>query len=239
MKGATEQVKGGSPRTFSPHGYENFKPQRKQRSRRLLWIIGALIILVALAIGLGVGLGLGLNSGGNGSGSGSGSPSPSQPSPTGTITNRTLWQPAVNTSWQIVLQNPILIDSSNTTTTPNVDAFDIDLFTNTQDSITMLHSLGTKVICYFSAGSYEPGRPDSSNFTSSDLGKGLDGWPGEKWLQINSQNVRNIMSARIQLASAKGCDAVDPDNVDGYVSPSSSMTCWRWAEYLTDCVSLL
>jgi hypothetical protein len=46
----------------------------------------------------------------------------------------------------------------------------------------------------------------------------LDGWPGEVWVNISSTNVRNIMSKRLELASHKGCDAVDPDNMDGYVS---------------------
>jgi hypothetical protein len=74
------------------------------------------------------------------------------------------------------------------------------------------------VICYFSAGSYEPGRPDSGDFKKEDMGAGLDGWPGEKWLKLSSENVRNIMKKRIDLAWKKGCDGVDPDNVDGYVS---------------------
>lgn len=72
------------------------------------------------------------------------------------------------------------------------------------------------MICYFSAGSYESNRPDSGNFTASDKGKELDGWPGEYWLNTKSSNVRSIMSARIALAESKGCDGVDPDNIDAY-----------------------
>lgn len=74
------------------------------------------------------------------------------------------------------------------------------------------------MLCYFSAGSYEPDRPDSNNFKSSDMGKELSGWPQEKWLDLNSNNVRDIMSKRLQLAAQNGCDGVDPDNTDGYVS---------------------
>lgn len=50
------------------------------------------------------------------------------------------------------------------------------------------------------------------------MGAELDGWPGERWLKLSSENVRNIMKKRIDLAWRKGCDGVDPDNVDGYVS---------------------
>ncbi|GAM86500.1 hypothetical protein ANO11243_045140 [Dothideomycetidae sp. 11243] len=195
-------------------------PSRFRRSRKLLWIIVGVLVVIVLGVGLGVGLGLGLggsddNSGQSGSGN-STSPTPAFPSPTGNVTNRVFWQPAVNSTWQIVLLNPIEVDASATKTVPDVQVFDIDLFTNNQSTIATLHSLGKKVICYFSAGSYEPGRPDSSEFQPADLGKELDGWPGEKWLQLNSQNVRKIMSARIKLASEQGCDAIDPDNVDGY-----------------------
>ncbi|KAL3422765.1 endo alpha-1,4 polygalactosaminidase precursor [Phlyctema vagabunda] len=124
--------------------------------------------------------------------------------------NGTYWQPKAGTSWQIVLST-VLNDTS-----ANVEVFDIDLFTNTAEKITELHKLGKKVICYFSAGSYENFRPDSSSFQTGDYGKGLDGWEGEWWVNTKSANVRAIMAARLDLAMAKGCDGVDPDNIDGY-----------------------
>ena len=136
------------------------------------------------------------------------------PSPTA----RPLWQPRVNATWQIVLQNAILLDASAPAPTPDVDVFDIDLFDTPVETIARLHALGKKVVCYFSAGSYEPGRPDSGDFQEGDMGKGLDGWPGERWLRLGSENVRGIMVGRVRLAHEKGCDGVDPDNVDGFVS---------------------
>ncbi|PWN32697.1 family 114 glycoside hydrolase, partial [Meira miltonrushii] len=71
-------------------------------------------------------------------------------------------------------------------------------------------------ICYFSAGSYEDWRPDAKKFHKKDLGAPLEGWQGESWLNVRSANVHNIMKARLDLAVKKGCNAVDPDNVDGY-----------------------
>lgn len=129
--------------------------------------------------------------------------------------NGNLWQPASGASWQIVLSEKI---DAASTLSPDVDIYDIDMFGNDATTISQLHAKGKKVICYFSAGSYEPYREDSSQFTSSDMGSTLDGWPDEKWLDLSSTNVRNIMTKRIQLAASKGCDAVDPDNVDGFVS---------------------
>ena len=131
--------------------------------------------------------------------------------------------PAVGTTWQIMLIQPPKVDKNTASMTPDVAVYDVDLFDATKNGadttiIDNLHRLGKKVICYFSAGSYEPRRPDSSQFSQADLGANVTGWPGEKWLNLKSQKVADIMTARIQLAGRMGCDAVDPDNMDAYVS---------------------
>jgi len=183
-----------------------------------LTVIIAGVVAALIILGLAIGLGVGLARGSDDNGSKPTSTSPPVPIPSGNTTgNGTYWQPAVKSTWQIVIQDPIMISSENTTTDPDVDIFDIDLFENSNATISVLKNLGKRVICYFSGGSYEPNRPDSSQFSSADIGKALDGWPDEKWVDIRSDNVRNIMANRIALASEKGCDAVDPDNVDGYV----------------------
>ncbi|RMZ13025.1 hypothetical protein D0862_02473 [Hortaea werneckii] len=136
--------------------------------------------------------------------------------------NNTIWQPGARATWQIVLRHPLELSPNAPAIEPDVDVFDIDLFDNPASTIDALHKLDKKVVCYFSAGSYEPYRSDSSQFRESDLGEPLDGWPDEKWLDLNSPNVRRIMADRIALAREKGCDAIDPDNIDGYVSLLSS-----------------
>lgn len=79
--------------------------------------------------------------------------------------------------------------------------------------------MGKKVICYFSAGSREDWRADAKNYATSDYGAPLDPeWEGENWVDVKSTNVRAIVEQRIQRAAEAGCHAVDPDNVDGYVS---------------------
>jgi len=42
---------------------------------------------------------------------------------------------------------------------------------------------GARVICYFSAGSYDHNRPDADQFHDSDIGNKMDGW-NEKWIDI-------------------------------------------------------
>jgi endo-alpha-1,4-polygalactosaminidase (GH114 family) len=122
-----------------------------------------------------------------------------------------VWQPKPGTSWQWQLSGSI-------DTSVDVAMYDIDLVEAPQTVIDELHAKGRIVICYFSAGSREDWRPDAGDFSSSDYGKGLQGWPGETWLDIRSANVRAIMKKRLDLAVQKSCDGVEPDNVDGYAN---------------------
>ena len=103
-----------------------------------------------------------------------------------------------------------------------VDIYDIDLFDVEAEAITALHARGHRVICYFSAGSWEDWRSDAASFPSAALGKALEGWPDEKWLDVRSAGVRQVMTARLDLAVKKGCDGVEPDNVDAYQNSSGS-----------------
>jgi hypothetical protein len=91
--------------------------------------------------------------------------------------------------------------------------YDIDLFFTDATTIRALHRLNKTVICYFSGGTYEPGRPDSAQFAKADIGAKLLEWPKEHWLKTGSAAVRRIMANRIQLAAQKGCDAIDADNI--------------------------
>jgi hypothetical protein len=120
-----------------------------------------------------------------------------------------VWAPKPGTTWQWQLTGAI-------DTTVDAQVYDIDLFTTDVSVIKALHASGRVVVCYFSAGSYEPDRPDSAALAKTGLGSTLDGWPDEKWLDIRSTAVRDIMRGRLDTARTKGCDGVEPDNVDGY-----------------------
>ena len=148
-------------------------------------------------------------------------PPPPPPLQTSTPTAGTLadgrdgiWRPAPGTSWQVQFSGEL--DASH-----DVVMYDIDLFDTPRATIDALHAEGRIVICYFSAGSREDWRPDAGDFPSRVLGRDLDGWPGERWLDVRALDVlRPIMAARMDLAVAKGCDGVDPDNVDAYANPT-------------------
>ena len=117
---------------------------------------------------------------------------------------------ATSTTFRLDIENPV--DENEA-----VDWYDVDLWDNLDSGlIDRLHGKGRKVICYFSAGSAENWRPDYASYPRAALGKGLDGWPGEKWVDVRSAGVRAVVASRMDRAKAAGCDGVDPDNVDGY-----------------------
>jgi hypothetical protein len=128
-------------------------------------------------------------------------------------TDGTRYQPESGVSWQIQLQG-------NPNTGYDVSLYDLDLFDTPGSTLDDLHAAGRRVLCYFSGGSYESWRIDANQFASDDLGQELDGWPGERWLDIRSESVRSIMLERLDLAVSQGCDGVDVDNMDGYTNSS-------------------
>lgn len=177
--------------------------QRWSLRTKLLVSAAVLICLVALAVGLGVGLTLG------GAGDGDDGKAPTPIPPNGTIPAG-IWKPVAGTTWNYELLHAV-DDMSG-----DAEVWDIDLFDNDEEVIASLQSKGKMVLCYFSAGSYEDWRQDKDKFRESDMGNDLDGWPGEKWLDTNSDNVRRIMRARLDMAVQKKCNGVEPDNVDAY-----------------------
>lgn len=129
------------------------------------------------------------------------------------------YKPDINTSWQWQLQPSVGKDTINTSY--DVDVYDIDLFDSSETLIQSLHNDGRKVICYFSGGSWEDWRDDANNFPTEILGNALDPqWEGEQWLDIRSESLKPIMKARLDLAKQKGCDGVEPDNMDAYTNDS-------------------
>ena len=111
----------------------------------------------------------------------------------------------------------------------DVAMYDVDLFDTPKSTIDSMHSKGITVTCYFSAGTYEGWRPDWAeyfDFISGDsysgseppfLGKMAD-WD-ERWLDVREiALLEPIMRGRMAMAAEKGCDCVEPDNMDSYTN---------------------
>lgn len=121
------------------------------------------------------------------------------------------WVPTPGTPWQWQLSG--LIDLSI-----DVPIYDLDGFDTTASTVGELHARGRRVICYVSVGAWEDWRSDADEFPSSILGN-PNGWPGERWLDIRRIDLlAPIIEARFDLCADKGFDAVEPDNIDGYVN---------------------
>ncbi|MEU8961372.1 endo alpha-1,4 polygalactosaminidase [Streptomyces sp. NPDC048491] len=162
--------------------------------RRALWLLLPLVLLAACT-----GSPDGPGGDGDGDARNTAPPAPSGPH----------WQPKPGLTWQWQLKGRL---------DPTVDAqvYDIDAFDQSAAAVADLHRRGRKAICYVSTGAWENWRPDAGRFPKTVLGKG-NGWDGEKWLDIRRTDVLEpLIAQRFDLCRAKGFDAVEPDNMDGY-----------------------
>jgi hypothetical protein len=122
------------------------------------------------------------------------------------------WQPEGRLSWQIQFSGRIDRSAS-------ADVFDLDVFETSQHKVKRLHAAGRRVVCYINAGAWESWRPDAGAYPKSVKGRPLDGWPGERWLDIRQiDRLAPILRERIAICAAKGFDGVEFDNVDGYLN---------------------
>jgi hypothetical protein len=137
-----------------------------------------------------------------------------------------VWHPALDSPWQWMIDHPLdladpkdmgLADAAGVPlVAPAPVVYDIDADDNSASTVATLHTQGKHVICYVDVGTWENWRPDAASFPGFVLGSG-NGWPGERWLDIRQLGVLGpIMRARLEGCRAKGFDAVEPDNVDGY-----------------------
>ncbi len=129
------------------------------------------------------------------------------------VTSGTWYRPPVATTWQWQLQGDVNIAY-------DVALYELDLFETPASVISALKASGRRLLCYFSAGSWEDFRPDAGQFPSSVLGSVYFGFPDERWLDVRSPEVMTIMKARLDLAVQRGCDGVEADNVDGFENPT-------------------
>jgi hypothetical protein len=182
----------------------------RPRRIRVLAFLAALAALVALAIALVL---VGLTAAQPGhttTSSGRGFATPSR-TPRARATR---WIPPRHLTWYWQLQGTVANNHP-------VAAYDIDGFDNARSEVAILHARGKHVICYVDAGTHESWRPDAGRFPASVLGAAVEGWPGERWLDIRRLSVlRPILSARLRTCAQKGFDAVEPDNIDGFENHS-------------------
>lgn len=123
------------------------------------------------------------------------------------------WRPTAGLTWQWQIGGGAIDPELS------VDVFDID-WEESAATVEALHRAGKKVVCYVSVGSWEDWRPDADDFPPAVVGNEYPGWPGEKFVDIRAQALREIMAKRFDTCAEKGFDAVEPDNMDVFSSDS-------------------
>lgn len=119
------------------------------------------------------------------------------------------WRPRRGEAWHVQYSGALIVP-------PDVGVVNVDMADTDAEVIAGLHDRGVKVVCYISAGSWEPYRSDADAFPEAIVGEVYEGFEDERWLDIRSPSLRPPLLARIDAAVAKGCDAIDPDNVNGF-----------------------
>lgn len=92
-----------------------------------------------------------------------------------------------------------------------------------QETIDVLRSKGKGVVCYISIGTVEDWRDDAGQFPAEAIGGDVDGWAGEKWLDVKNNKVREVMTTRVEKAASMNCDAIEPDNMMVYSEPGTGV----------------
>lgn len=160
------------------------------------------------------------------------------PAPT-PCTGSSCWYPALNSRWQYQLQGVAAYASTgginvNISGVPftgraavSPSVFDIDLYvdpavagnntTINTAALDAIHANGGRAICYVSAGTFEPWRPDAASYPDSIKGRSVSGFKDEKWVDIRQTSILlPIMDARVAKCRQAGFDGVEWDNVDGF-----------------------
>src|SRR4051794_27861284 len=124
------------------------------------------------------------------------------------------WRPAPGLSWQWQLSGRVDISF-------RVDVYDVDGRRDTgryHGRATRWRRQGRLLRQRRLVGEVAPRR---GRFLASVKVRDLDGWPGDKWLDIRRiGTLRPIMERRVDACRRKGFDAIEPDNIDGYANKS-------------------
>ncbi len=127
----------------------------------------------------------------------------------GSAGNSQAFSPLPGTSWQAQLSGTI-------DTELDVELFYLDADVAGKPALTDLLVRGRHVVCYLSAGTFEPWRNDADQFPAGVLGDELDQYPDERWLDVRDSVVRGLMQERIARLRAAGCEGVVPASLNGH-----------------------
>ncbi len=129
--------------------------------------------------------------------------------------------------WQIGRVTPL-----QRTGAAAVDIYDVDGFLTTESEVTTIETgwqaatlPHPRTVCYLDLA-WENYRPDASPgpyFPASALGDVYFGFPAERWVDFRQLDaLKPMLQERIGMCAAKGFDAVELDDIDGFDPPSTT-----------------
>ena len=138
--------------------------------------------------------------------------------------------PPVQAAWSYNIGSSTALNNG---ALPSGRVISLDLLNVTPATLARLKQAGKYLICYYSAGTSETFRDDAQSrrllaptLNLGEVRRGEDDvWAGERWLDLRGFSasasgkaalIRSVMEARLDLAKQKGCQAVEPDNVDAW-----------------------
>jgi hypothetical protein len=121
------------------------------------------------------------------------------------------------TSWQWQIDGQAINETVLDKVSNPKKMYDVDMEQTDAATIARLKAKGIYVVCYLETGSWENYRSDANSFPAGVLGRVMNGYPDEKFVDIRQIGVLTpIMSARFDRAKAKGCQGIEPDLDDSY-----------------------
>lgn len=116
------------------------------------------------------------------------------------------WVPPPDVAWYVRLDGAV--DTGLST-----DLFYLDAELQDPAELQALRAEGRRYFCYLSAGSVESFRDDAGEFPPEAVGNTLVGYRNERWLDVRSPGVRQLMARRVERLAALGCDGVPPSSL--------------------------
>lgn len=121
-----------------------------------------------------------------------------------------IWHPRKGATWQWQLSGTVNLNYT-------ASVYDLDVDSTSAALVRKIHAMGRRAICYVDVGTWESYRADAAKFPASVLGKVVDGWPDERWLDIRQRSIiEPLIAKRLDVCKRKGFDAVEPDWLDAY-----------------------
>ncbi len=120
------------------------------------------------------------------------------------------WAPGAGLEFQVQARGEIDPDLA-------VDLLIVPLFFTDAETLAPLKARGVRIVCTLHAGVWSSAWPDADAWQPAMLGRGVWGEATQRWVDIRQTSVRDLVAARLDVAVALGCDAIDAYRLDAYL----------------------